>query len=349
MRYLDVLLEYKTKDGRDITFEVIEDEEGDNNRGWQIDRINAFVDGKPAGYLKLSYIPHKRFNRYYPSIFNWMAQIQGKGILPYRKKDKHWSTFTPDEKRDLIKKLIGYYRYHSKEDEEKLELFSDDELNSQIAELEKKAMKSYGKEFKGFQQYFVDKPYEDYIRVFSRPGEEVNPRDRESNVVSDANYTRQGIATALYFKAVAYLAKKGMRMRLSQLRSDDAQGLESAIKKAGLTTPGKTFYYSGETQQFDFLDPKKVSAYQKKHGLTEELVMERSYDEWMDIISRLEAQARAEDKDPREKMLYREKAKELKAKLAKESPQDEKSPRKYTNKGGLEPYPLKGTTVDTSA
>ena len=370
MRYSDVLLEYKTKDERNITFEIIEAEEGDNNRGWQIDKISAFVDGKPAGHLKLGYIPRERFKRYYPSIFNWMHQMQGKSFLPREKKTQHWKTYTIDEKRDLIKSLSGFSRYMSQDEEAALANMSDDDVDQKVAELEKQAIKTYGKQFKEFENYFVDKPYEDYIRVFDVGDSTGN---RGSGPRSEEGFKRQGIATALYFKAVDYLQKKGLPLRLSTLRSKEGgQAIGDALVKAGLTTPGKPFKYNSETLTFDYLDPKKVKAYQRKHGIDESLVEERTLEDELKHIENLISKLKhMSGRTPDEAAIYRNKIIELKAKadriravIASDTAQPEAepvadympdfgkdiSPRKYTRKGGFEPFPFgRGDTYDTKA
>src|SRR5271170_8072163 len=51
-----------------VTFEYQDDIEGDKNRGWQVDQVKAFLDGKQVGYLKMSYIPQERFDAYYHDI-----------------------------------------------------------------------------------------------------------------------------------------------------------------------------------------------------------------------------------------------------------------------------------------
>ena len=264
MRYIDILLEYKTKDGRDITFDIIEDEEGDNNRGWQVDKISAFVDGIFAGYIKIGYIPKERFDRYYPSIFNWMYQINGIAILPYDKKSVYWRTFTSDEKKQILKSFRRYTRYMSQDEELQIDNLSDQEIDQEVANAEKKATKNYGEQFKEFYNRFVDNPMDDFIKVFSI-GDSMG--NRGTGDESKHTFTRQGIATALYFKAVNYLERKGLKLRLSTLRTSGPAGgetLGNSFKDAGLTK---------KVGEFDYLEPSLVKAYQRKHGITEELVL----------------------------------------------------------------------------
>ena len=56
MRYHEIQ-EYETKAKQQITFNVEEDIEGDNNRGFKLDKLTAYVDGKEVGYIKIENIP----------------------------------------------------------------------------------------------------------------------------------------------------------------------------------------------------------------------------------------------------------------------------------------------------
>jgi len=86
MRWQEII-EYQTKAGDEIEFRYKEDAEGDNNRGWIVHEIQAYVNNQYAGYIAVSYIPKDRFIKYYPTILNYMSQISGKvGILPYEKR-----------------------------------------------------------------------------------------------------------------------------------------------------------------------------------------------------------------------------------------------------------------------
>ncbi|NJO59891.1 MAG: hypothetical protein HC836_16910 [Richelia sp. RM2_1_2] len=342
MRYYEVLLEYKTKSGSEITFKVIPDEEGDNNRGWQIDRINAYVDGALAGYLKLGYIPKERFFNHYPSIFNWMTKVQGKSILPHEKRDLHWSLLDDKDKRSLLLRGLMYFSSASSEEQQRIQALEQPQLDEEIKKFEMLTKKELGKKFKEFYNYFVDKPYEDFIRVFSK-GDRIAPR--QSDEESQRDFKRQGIGLALYFKAADFLNSKGLQMRLSTLRSEEGgKAIGNALIKAGLTT---------KKGNFEFLDLNKVNAYKQKHGLTEDIIMERSKEEWLVLIARLEAYATSPDRSKEERALYKEKANELRKKIDQEFPEPTKfkdvlpdfkrgeTAASYTKTGEFKPFPFK--------
>lgn len=89
------------------------------------------------------------------------------------------------------------------------------------------------------------------------------------------------------------------------------------------------------------------------------IVTERTRSEWLSIADRLEASAKAEGKTPEEKQSFLRKAAEIRKKYAESEPKSEPvkdyipdfdrntPPRKYTSKGGFEPFPFKkGTKFD---
>jgi len=65
-------------------------------------------------------------------------------------------------------------------------------------------VEKYGRGFKAFKAFMVDKPVVDFIRV----GEE---------------YQRRGVATALYDYGAHYLSQRGMKLYASGLQSKEAR------------------------------------------------------------------------------------------------------------------------------
>ncbi len=246
----------RTKDGREITFNILEDEEGDNNRGWQVDRILAQVEGMPAGYISLTYIPKERFCRYYRTIFNWMCQIEGMAVLPFDKRTEHWKNLTSDEKRKLLINCY-LYRFTKFANEQEIQNIPETELDKEIKKVERLAKQYHGKKFKKFHDRFVDKPYEDYVRVFA-VGEHTGRRG--TGMESEYDFRRQGVGLALYLKAAEHFEKKGLQMRLSKLRSETGgQAIGNALIKLGLTV---------RNGRFEYLDPEKVRAFRQGNKLS---------------------------------------------------------------------------------
>ncbi len=241
MRFYEIL-EYMTKQGQEITFKYDDDSEGDDNRGWQIYRIDAFVNGEHAGYLKISNIPRERFERYYPTVLNYMAMIGGRtGVLPFDKRDAHYRDLDNEELRIAVRNLSYRNRKYN-------ELWATGEgipdsregILAIIEDIIKNDLDEYHKKFKDFEEYHVDNPFVDYIRVFS--GELLSDKTEKS-------FQRQGIGTALYLEGAKYLKKKGLMLRASGLQTDEARAIWKYLESKNLTK---------KIGKYRYIDPTKV-------------------------------------------------------------------------------------------
>jgi hypothetical protein len=179
-----------------LTFKRALDTEGDKNRGWRVDRLDAFLHGQEVGYLKMSYIPSDRFRRYYPTIFNYMDQILGKHVLPYdRRTALYVELFAPE-----LKKLLWYSQHGwSSTEPEGTRV----ELLRMATQRERELLEGrLGKSFKQFKAFHVNKPIVDYINVDVR---------------------RQGIGTALYFEGARWMSERRMKLYRSGIQTDEAK------------------------------------------------------------------------------------------------------------------------------
>lgn len=254
MRLSEINYEFKTKDGDQIKFLITPDSEGDKNRGFQVDRIDAFVDSHHAGYIKLSYIPEERFREWYPSVFHWMKHINGQSVLPYGIEKTPLDELSREDLKSAVEYINTSIRPKfgkNKRDRAEYQFIESlfhtsgwsrsikpDVLASDLH----KALKIYekhilagegGARFKKFYDYHVDKPFVDYINVFT--GSDFN-----KNKLDDGNrdWRRQRIATALYIKAAKYLKDKGLKLHASGLQSDEAKAAWAHLEKMGIVEPG---------------------------------------------------------------------------------------------------------------
>ena len=225
---------YETKDHEPIEFKVTPDNEGDNNRGWQVDKVEAFLGGKPVGYLNMSYIPVERFKRYYPSILEYLGEINGIGAFTKYSKYKDLSDL-----RTRVRALLDYHdRYPGAggvgltgPEDPKIDDLSVTELKSLRKDLEAPLVEKYGRGFKAFKAFMVDKPIVDFIRV----GDE---------------YQRRGVATALYDYGAHYLSQKGMKLYASGLQSKEAQAAWDFLRKTKGANIGTEKGPYGKTRTF---------------------------------------------------------------------------------------------------
>ena len=206
----------------EIDISVEEDIEGDDNRGWRVDKVSAVHDGNEIGYLKMAYITKERFADHYPTIFNWLDQIKGHIIIPrpLNHEDPEWSTAQKRHYMEFnveeIRRFISSIRQlsYSRQVNENLSNCDLETLQALATVAEVEAIKQFGGEFKKFRQQYVNKPVDDFVRV-------------------ESQYQRHGIAETMYRVAVKYLNERGMHLYLSTLRQPAATALADKFRAAG--------------------------------------------------------------------------------------------------------------------
>lgn len=225
MRWYEIT-EYKTKSGDEIVVKSNEDIEGDENRGWIVDKFSAYVNGDYAGYLKISYIPEDRFKKHYPTILSFMHKVGGSYLLPPNKASYDYKDLSTEELKDVVKSLAYHSsKYYQMWNRGEGIPETRNKLLAVINDIIKNDLEKQKKDFKRFYNYFVDKPIVDYIRVFKQ-GEKRYDRsmrhDKEEIHPSEKNYQRQHIATALYLEVAKWLKKKGLKLYASDTQSPEA-------------------------------------------------------------------------------------------------------------------------------
>lgn len=230
------LEEYQTRSGEEIDFKYKEDAEGDNNRGWIIHQIEAYVKGDYAGYISISYIPKERFEDHYPTILNFMTHIGGTHPLPMGKDSVSPKELSDEELKNTVKKMSRHSRKYN-DLWETGESVPDDrgELLDIIIDITENELKAEKLKFKKFKKYYVDKPIVDYIRVFKENENRTNRRtsDDEKIAKSPQDYRRQYIGTALYLEAAEYLKGKGLKLHASGLQQSEAEQAWTKFEKEG--------------------------------------------------------------------------------------------------------------------
>jgi len=213
---------YYTKDGDKIELRYQDDSEGDENRGWTVDKITAYIDGIEVGYLKLSYIPNKRFHDHYPNIFAWLQKISGNylisrdfvGFGSERRggEEFEYEKYSEEHKRKFVEILAFVFRL-GREGTYVKQFKTDRELLQAIRDIEEKFLSgSKGVQFKRFKNDFVDKPVVDFIRV-------------------NEDFQRKRIAEALYVAGSKWMKEKGMKLYASGTQSDSAKDAWKHLEK----------------------------------------------------------------------------------------------------------------------
>jgi len=222
MKILRLLIEeHTTKSGKEITFKRIEDSEREKNpdSAWTVDRINAYVDGKEVGYLKISYVPEEKWHLHAPNLYAFLHRFSGESLfIPSElfpntdrfeipeKRSYDYTTYNEEQLRAFLQRVVFIFHIApwSKEKEYVEQFDTRRELVNELYRIEQKLMKSSkGKRYLQMKNQLKNKPMVDFIRV-------------------DDDYKRQGIGEALYLEGAKWMKEKGMQLRSSTLQSPDA-------------------------------------------------------------------------------------------------------------------------------
>jgi len=223
MRIQDIV-EYKTKAGDDIKFELHQDSESDRNFNseWIVHKLVPRVNGKEAGYLKISYIPKERFDARYPSMVNYIL----KQYIPRELVGTHWRNMPDEVKKTLVTyTILGRYVPRTQgwdlawSDQSKIKDMDSETLDHYLEMVDDpKLNKNNAQEFQKFKKFHVDKPLVDYIRV-------------------NEDFQRQRIALAMYQEAAKWLDKQGLLLHASGLQQPAAKAAWEKMKSLGWTAP----------------------------------------------------------------------------------------------------------------
>lgn len=198
-----------------VTFKYLEDSEGDDNRGWQVDEINAYMGETKVGYLKLAYIPAERFKKWYPSILSYIQLIGGSHFFPRQYCTVPWTSIPIDDLRKsvyMMAQVAGVGWNESNRMQAEASEAPDKIVRQMIHGLVMEIEKEQGHKFKAFKKFFVNHPYVDFIRV-------------------DDEYKRMGIGTALYRAGHEWMKTKGMKLHASNSQSADAAAAWETLER----------------------------------------------------------------------------------------------------------------------
>lgn len=178
------------------------DYEGNNNRGFTMDAIELLVDGRPAGYLKISYVPFHR-------VIQWTGMDAAQAAIEYQ------AAACDISENDLLalEKPLGMPPVVSPQ--RLLKAWN--------------SLHGRGNLKAGSVSFHVDRPLVDYICVygpddfFNRvpPLRFHNRRDKREYIEHD--YRRHGFGTLLYVEGAKWMAERSMLLHASGLQTTEAE------------------------------------------------------------------------------------------------------------------------------
>ena len=205
-----------TKDGRALSFKFYRQDPNDacgQNRGYVVRRVDALLDDRIVGYIKISYLASELLPTYYPTV--WHAfRARGTCFDPDDLAETwvrcHHARHMPESLQDSEVSLLGLQGHQPDEATMRADLdaladkpfgcLNGQTPNEELATLHKTA----------------DHAFVDFIRVNER-------------------LHRQGIGTALYNEGAKWLLREfGLMLHSSGLQSEEAAATWEAMRLRGL-------------------------------------------------------------------------------------------------------------------
>jgi hypothetical protein len=180
-----------------VEFKYLDDVKENMNPGWRLDVVEAHVNRKKVGYLKISYVPRRQFKEVYPDTLHYMYILSGWG---------HKQNFS--DIKGLTKSLSFRLNHVEIKEQGQTDEWWAEKYHSLVAQLEK----YYKKQYVEFLNYWVDKPLVDYISV-------------------DKEFQNGGIGAGLYIAGAKWMAEKDMVLFGSSLQSPEAKKSWEYLKK----------------------------------------------------------------------------------------------------------------------
>jgi len=245
MKLQELIQHSQTKAGN-ITLDYNEDVEPEN-RGFVIDRIDAYQDGRHIGYLKISYVPKELFHKFFPSVLHFESILHGKNYIPYNiirngPPFQHWSKYDEETQRQMLASVMVSH-YWSKQGIAKT--LPIDQVRALIRKFEREMAKSTRPgSYRDFYAHFVNKPFVDYIKVDSGDPFDAESFGRERDSEGE-DMRRKGIGTTLYRAGAQWMKERGMKLHASGTQSDEAQAAWEKFTqqgKIGKTKSGRKYY-----------------------------------------------------------------------------------------------------------
>lgn len=184
---------------------------------WTLDKVTAFVNGKEAGYLRVSYIRGSTVSeKMGDGILSYVGKVRGHCIYPFEQRSKNFSDLSRSDKESFL--CAAYW--HLKQVDfsmrrEELMLWDNNKIAESLNELKEAATRIHGYDFEQFLKFHVDKPVVDYIKT-------------------NTGFRGLGIGHALYLEGARWIAGKGMRLYASGLQSDSAKESWARLSSDGL-------------------------------------------------------------------------------------------------------------------
>lgn len=210
---------FEDASGREIAF-VYEIDFAPPNRGFVEDRVLALHGTERVGYIRAEYFTQASFDAHHPTAFNFADQILGTDLLPFGRE-------TEDPRLGDPEILSGIFRRMRERCGAAEVADAPEDYASLVEALRKdrrtaRTLDGFGKALEKELRWRIDFPFVSYVCTRRNPGQGV----REDG-------TGLGIGTELYQRMALTLAGRGLILRSSTLRTEDATRAWTRMADAG--------------------------------------------------------------------------------------------------------------------
>lgn len=191
------------------------------NKGWICHRVEAQVDGKVVGYLKIEYVPSSTFSEKVPSVWHWWSATCHRANDPAKVWfQAHWNLgLIPESLQGQLRNILELSpKKHTPAEDV---IWAD--LEALRERVSGKGVRSPWRDFEDFKRHHMDRPKVAYVRTLHPDSMEAGP-----------DWRRKGIATLLYTEAARWLAReKGLPLWASTLQEDCASATWKSLMASG--------------------------------------------------------------------------------------------------------------------
>lgn len=206
------------------------------NRGWEIDNLEFFINDSAIGYISIENIPGKNIEKYYPNgAYSYFRKVAGFSI------SDNIDELTEHDYKYMIIRCIREYEKNKMTLQKILEYEKFKNLTTEKKILYFNRLSLSWKDFKNFH---VNRPYPAYIKLYNH-GEKrqfflpqktrlnylnemititnQKTEDRYFNKLENPSWRGMGLGKILYLEASLFLEEKGLHLHQSGLITDEAK------------------------------------------------------------------------------------------------------------------------------
>jgi hypothetical protein len=209
------------------------DVEGEN-RGWNIDNLEFFIEDSSIGYISIENIPENNLKKFYPQgAYSYFDKILGYNvpddIMDLTKDDFNQimsRLIRHDAKRKTIRN-VSYDKFSQYHKEKRIKYFNEKSLY-----------------WKNFLHFHVNRPFISYIRLYdygeqrqyflpkiiktNSVGRNIQVTNRKNenryfNNIENPSWRKKGLGYLLYLEGALFLDEQGLLLHKSKIITDEAQ------------------------------------------------------------------------------------------------------------------------------